>query len=236
LSALSRIFLHKSKRSFLKKFKDSFSFYPTDIEIYLQAFRHKSVSIYPEYNNERLEFLGDTVLATVFSDFLYKRYPLENEGFLTQIRAKLTNRTFLNNLALEMGFNHFVIYDSSIQLENRPPNNLFGNALEAFVGALYLDKGYKYTYAYVVKKVVAKHIDINTVQQEEDNYKGRLYELVQKDKKEIKFIMEETEEEHHKVYTASVIIDGTEMGKGTGLKKKTAEQQAAAQAYKKLLN
>ena len=234
MNALSRIFLLRSKRSFLKKFKSAYSFYPTNVEFYLQAFRHKSVSKYPEYNNERLEFLGDSVLSTVLSDYVYKKYPQVNEGFLTQIRSKLTNRAFLNNLAIELDFKQFVIYDSSIRLENRPPNNLFGNALEAFIGAIYLDKGYRFTYNYVVKKLIGEHIDVNIVQQEEDNYKGRLFELVQRDKLDIKFVMEETEEENHKLYTASVIISGKEMGRGSGLKKKTAEQQAAAEAYKKM--
>ena len=133
-----------------------------------------------------------------------------------------------------MGFKEFVEYDNSIQLKNRPANNLFGNALEAFIGATYIDKGYNFTYRFIVDKFIGKHIDINSLQKEEDNYKGRLYELVQRDKKEIRFIMEETEDENHKIYTAFVMIDGKEMGRGTGYKKKSAEQQAASEAYKKM--
>jgi ribonuclease III len=234
LIALSRIFLNKNDKLFLKKFKNTFGFYPSDIALFQQAFRHKSINIKPEKNNERLEFLGDSVLSTVLSDFVYHKYPRVNEGFLTQIRSKITNRTFLNNLAIEIGFKSFVEFDGSIQMENRPANNLFGNAFEAFIGALYIDKGYNVTYNFLVKKVIQNHIDINSLQKEEDNYKGRIYELVQRDKKEIRFIMEETEEEYNKIYTALVVIDGIEMGRGTGLKKKAAEQQAAAEAYKKM--
>jgi ribonuclease III len=234
LSALSRIFLQKRKKSFLKKFKSVFAFYPTSADLFQQAFRHKSVSIDPEQNNERLEFLGDSVLSTILSDYVYKKYPRVNEGFLTQIRSKITNRAFLNNLAIDLGLKQFVEYDNSIQLENRPANNIFGNALEAFVGAMYIDKGYNYTCNFVVKKFIEELVDINSLQQEEDNYKGRLYELVQRDKLEIRFIMEETEEDHHKIYTAFVIIDGKELGRGTGYKKKAAEQQAAAEAFKKM--
>lgn len=234
MSALSRIFLREKDKSFLKKFKSAFDFYPNDIALFQQAFRHKSVSIQPQNNNERLEFLGDSVLSTVLTDYVYKKYPKVNEGFLTQIRSKITNRTFLNNLAVNLNFKSFVEFDSSIQLENRPTNNLFGNALEAFIGAMYIDKGYNFTYRFVIKKFVEDHININILQQEEDNYKGRLYELVQRDKKDIRFVMEETESQNHKIYTAFVIIDGKEMGKGSGLKKKSAEQQAAAEAYKKM--
>lgn len=232
--ALSRIFPPEKDKSFLKKFKSAFAFYPSHIGLFQQAFRHKSLSIRPEFNNERLEFLGDSVLSTVLSDFVYNKYTGVDEGFLTQIRSKITNRAFLNKLAINLGFKEFVEYDSSIQLENRPANNLFGNALEAFVGAMYIDKGYSFTYKFVIKKFIGEHIDINSLQQEEDNYKGRLYELVQRDKKTIRFIMEETEDENHKAYTAFVIIDGKEMGRGSGFKKKVAEQQAATEAYKKM--
>ena len=188
----------------------------------------------PELNNERLEFLGDSVLSTVMTDYVYRKYPDVNEGFLTQIRSKVTNRAFLNKLALKLGFKEFVEYDRSIQMDNRPANNLFGNALEAFIGAIYIDKGYNFAYQFVIKKCIGEHIDINTLEQKEDNYKGRLYELVQRDKKEIRFIMEETEDQNHKIYTAFVIIDGKELGRGKGHKKKVAEQQAAEEAYKKM--
>ena len=232
--ALTRIFLPEKHKIFLKKFKNAFGFYPANINLFRQAFRHKSVNMQPEFNNERLEFLGDSVLSTVMTDYVYRKYPTVNEGFLTQLRSKITNRAFLNKLAIKLGFKDFVEYDKSIQLDNRPANNLFGNALEAFIGAIYIDKGYASAYQFVVKKCIDEHIDINSLEQEEDNYKGRLYELVQKDRKEIRFIMEETEDENHKIYTAFVIIDGKELGRGTGFKKKVAEQQAAEEAYKKM--
>jgi ribonuclease III len=234
LVALTRIFLPEKQKLFLKKFKNAFGFYPNNLQIYLQAFRHKSVAMQSEVNNERLEFLGDSVLSTVMTDYVYRKYADVNEGFLTQIRSKITNRAFLNRLALNLNFKAFVEYDKSIQLENRPANNIFGNALEAFIGAIYIDKGYNFASQFVIKKCIGEHIDINRLEQKEDNYKGRLYELIQRDRKEIRFIMEETEEDNHKIYNASVIIDGTEMGKGSGLKKKEAEQQAAEEAYKKM--
>jgi len=234
LIALTRILLPEKQKLFLKKFKNAFAFYPSNISLFLQAFRHKSIGMQPELNNERLEFLGDSVLSTVMTDYVYRKYPDVNEGFLTQIRSKVTNRAFLNKLALKLGFKEFVEYDRSIQMDNRPANNLFGNALEAFIGAIYIDKGYNFAYQFVIKKCIGEHIDINTLEQKEDNYKGRLYELVQRDKKEIRFIMEETEDQNHKIYTAFVIIDGKELGRGKGHKKKVAEQQAAEEAYKKM--
>jgi ribonuclease-3 len=231
---LARYLLPQNQKAFLKKFKHAFAFYPSDINLFLQAFRHKSVNMLPQQNNERLEFLGDSVLSSIMTDFVYTKYPDLGEGFLTQIRSKITNRAFLNKLALDLGFADFVEYDKSIQFDNRPVSNLFGNALEAFIGAIYLDKGYNFTRSFVIERCIGAHINIDSLEQIEDNYKGRLYELVQRDRKEIRFIMEETEEEHHKIYTASVIIDGTELGRGKGYKKKVAEQQAAAEAYKKM--
>jgi ribonuclease-3 len=184
-------------------------------------------------NNERLEFLGDAILGAIIADFLYNRFPQEDEGFLTKTRSKLVNRSFLTNLTFEMGLHVFI---NSNMTKSNDKSHIYGDALEALIGAIYLDKGYKTTKYFVTKKILSQFVNLNEVEQSDSNFKSQLIEWSQKNHKEINF--ETTEESadnsKHPKFKAVVKIDNKQIGKGTGTSKKEAHQEAAKEALEKL--
>ena len=221
-------------REFRKKIKRDFGFRPGNPLLFKLAFQHRSLFPQANTNNERLEFLGDAVLSLIVSDYFYSRYPLNEEGHLSRMRSKLIKRSQLNKIAYDFGISGYVEFDKSIILDNRPYNDLFGNALEAFIGAMYIDRGYNFTRKYVVTRIVDRILDINELVEREDNFKGKLYEYIQKENLKIRFVTEESEQNNQKVYHSYVYIEGNELGSGMGHKKKSAEQHAAEVAFRKL--
>ncbi|MGM0620192.1 MAG: ribonuclease III [Bacteroidota bacterium] len=218
--------------------KELLGFYPSNLKLYDLAFIHKSASVFDSQgnmvNNERLEFLGDAILGAVIADFLYNRFPQQDEGFLTKTRSKLVNRTFLTRLTFDMGLH---IYIDSNTTKNIDRSHIYGDALEALIGAIYLDKGYLDAKYFVTKKILSQFVNLNEIEQKDSNFKSQLIEWCQKNKKEVVF---ETTEEEAKdkskppLFTAVVKVDNRIFGKGTGTSKKEAQQNAASETLKKL--
>lgn len=209
---------------------------PRNIELYILAVKHSSVSKSEHDSNERLEYLGDAVLGLVVADFLFKKYPFKSEGFLTEIRSKIVNRESLNNIARKIGLDKLVKFH---QHKNLPfsHKSIYGNALEALVGAVYLDFGYKTAKKFTLNKLVVPHIDMHDTVNSISNFKSALIEWAQKESKDIRFdIIEEKGNNHNKEFTAQVFIDDTPYEKGTGLSKKKAEQSAAEKTHERIQN
>ena len=205
-------------------------FYPQNIEYYKIAFAHKSQGFRDKngkpLNNERLEFLGDAVLETVVSDILFHHFEKRHEGFLTATRSKIVQRESLNRLAKEMGI------DKLIQTATRTTSHhshLGGNAFEALMGAIYLDKGYKTCQKFVKKQILGRLMDLDGVANKEVNFKSKLLEWCQKNKLKQDFVMrlDESDKQKEPVFYCTVVIESIEFGFGKGYSKKEAQQLAA---------
>ncbi|RIH62936.1 ribonuclease III [Mariniphaga sediminis] len=234
-----RIKLFSSPRKeFYLFLKDLLGFYPANLKLYDLAFIHKSASVYDSQgnlvNNERLEFLGDAILGAIIAEFLYNRFPQQDEGFLTKNRSKLVNRPFLTRLTFDMGLNVFI---DSNTTKNIDKSHIYGDALEALIGAIYLDTDYQTTKYFVTKKILSQFVNLSEIEQKDTNFKSQLIEWSQKNKKDIRFeTIEEPAKDKSKQprFVAKVQVDNKEMGKGVGTSKKEAQQNAARETLKKL--
>ena len=225
-------------RKYVKSLKNLLGFVPGNLSLYRLAFRHKSVAQNLKKgiknSNERLEFLGDAVLGSVVAEVLFKLYPYEDEGFLTELRSKIVNRVNLNQLARKLGFEQLIQYDNRMVNSTRQ-SSLLGDAFEALVGAVYLDKGYDFTRNFLINHIIKSHIDIHKLEQTETNFKSKLIEWCQRHGKDITFeLIENKEGESNKLFTVQVLIDGEIMGSGKEFNKKTAEKLAAEKACESL--
>lgn len=229
--------IFSSGRDFYFKIVHILGFLPGKVFLYEIAFIHKSASSTLKngqvINNERLEYLGDAILDAVIADYLYTRFPDKNEGFLTQLRAKLVKRKMLNKLADNLGLASLLVSRTN---EDQSKINLLGNAFEALIGAIYLDKGYVRTKKYVIKKVLNKYVDLEKLSRKESDFKSRIIEWAQKNKQEISFVSREDASVGSNVihYIASLLLEEKEMGTGSGYSKKEAEQKAAEQALRNI--
>ncbi len=211
--------------------------YPNNIEIYKLALVHKSASVTLEngtlINNERLEYLGDAIIEAVVSDMLYVEYPYENEGFLTQMRSKIVSRNSLNQLSDQIGISKYIVAQSSATLNKK---NLNGDAFEAMMGAIYLDKGYNFTNRLLINKIFKKYLDLEIVTETETDYKSRLIEWCQKNKKNFSIQSKHGEEYTNSdpQFIAIVTISGKDYGYGIGGSKKEAEQRASFNTIREL--
>lgn len=206
--------------------------------LYRLAFRHKSVAQVVKKgvknSNERLEFLGDAVLGSVVAEVLFKMYPYEDEGFLTELRSKIVSRINLNQLGRKLGFEQLVEFDSRVINTNRQ-SSLLGDAFEALVGAVYLDKGYNFTKDFLVNRIIKSHIDINQLEKTETNFKSKLIEWCQRHSKDVTFELTTNQQgESSKLFTVQANIDGEMLGCGKEFNKKTAEKLAAEKACEAL--
>ncbi|MDQ3290403.1 MAG: ribonuclease III [Bacteroidota bacterium] len=203
---------------------------PGNMRLYHLALTHTSFGK-PQSNerhqtNERLEFLGDSILGAVIADFLYKKFPYKDEGFLTEIRSRIVNRESLNSIALKIGINTIVKVDQASHSARYKSIN--GNALEALVGAIYLDKGYKQTKHFILEKLIKPHFDLNELVTTTKNFKSKLIEWAQAQNKVVKFdIINQKQSGSTTEFTSEVTIDGQPIAIGTGYSKKKAEQAAA---------
>ncbi len=209
-------------------------FVPGNLSLYRLAFRHKSVAQNikkgVKNSNERLEFLGDAVLGSVVAEVLFKLYPYEDEGFLTELRSKIVNRVNLNQLARKLGFEQLIQYDNRM-VNSARQGSLLGDAFEALIGAVYLDKGYDFTRNFLITHIIKPHIDIHTLEQTETNFKSKLIEWCQRHGKDITFeLIENGDGESNKLFTIQASIDGEVMGQGKEFNKKNAEKLAAEKA------
>ncbi|HVW96614.1 MAG TPA: ribonuclease III [Mucilaginibacter sp.] len=225
-------------RKYVKVLKNLLGFVPGNLSLYKLAFRHKSaaqnIKRGIKNSNERLEFLGDAVLGSVVADVLFKLYPYEDEGFLTELRSKIVSRNNLNALARKLGFDRLIEYDSRM-LNSSRQGSLLGDAFEALIGAVYLDKGYDFTRSFLVNYIIKAHVDIQTLEQTETNFKSKLIEWCQRHSKDVVFYLVDNDDgENSKLFTVQAIVDGDVMGQGKEFSKKNAEKLAAEKACESL--
>ena len=206
---------------------------PGNYSLYYTALSHRSVKENSDENNERLEYLGDAVLSTVIADYLFKRYPYKGEGFLTEMRSKMVNRQQLNEIALKMGVKKLTLYN---KFDNfLKGSQIFGNTLEALVGAVYLDKGYKKTQRWIVKQIILPYVFVDDLEQIDINLKNRLIGWASKNGKKLEFeTIQEKLEGNRRIFTMAVVLDGIVLSQGKGYNKKDASQLAAQSAIEKL--
>ncbi len=211
-------------------FRRMFGVTPDNLELYKLALVHRSASVrLPDgrmVNNERLEFLGDAVLETVVSDFLFIEYPEYTEGLLTQLRSKIVSRQSVNAIAVSLGLDHMVVSHSGGSFAQK---HIYGNALEAMIGALYLDKGYNRINRILINDILRRKLDVDDISHTETDFKSRLIEWCQKSKRQIHFATTQCSgsSPSHPEFESRLMIDGVEMGHGRGGSKKEAEQNAA---------
>ncbi len=224
------------QRALAQKIKAIIGYLPDNLICYEQALRHHSVSKTIHHSgskdsNERLEFLGDAMLNAIVADYLFKKYPFKDEGFLTQLRSKIVSRESLNELAIKIQLNKLLEYDRRALQNLNLRNSIFGNALEAFLGAIFLDGGFDACQKFITTKLLRYHIDVDKLQITETNFKGRLIEYGQKNGKQIEFEVEEIQDGKNKIYIIKVLLDGNDMGTAQHINKKKAEQMAAQKAF-----
>jgi len=219
--------------SFEKQLKNVLGIKPGSLLLYRTALSHRSVKETAEENNERLEYLGDAVLSAIVADYLFKRYPYKEEGFLTEMRSKMVNRQQLNDIALKMGLKKLTFYnkfDNSLK-----GSQIFGNTLEALVGAVYLDKGYAKTSNWVLKQIVIPHMFVDDLELIDINLKNKLIGWANKNGKTLNFeLAQEKMEGSRRLFTINAVLDGEIISIGKGYNKKDASQVAAQVAVEKL--
>lgn len=208
-------------------------FAPGTISLYKTAFSHRSVKEGTDENNERLEYLGDAILSGIVADYLFKRYPYKGEGFLTEMRSKMVNRQTLNEIAVKMGLKKITIYnrnDGSLKV-----SQIFGNTLEALVGAIYVDKGFNQTKQWVLKQIIIPHMFVENLETLEINHKNKLYGWANKNGKNLEFeTLEEKFENGRRLFTVGAVVDGELIAEGKAFNKKDASQIASQVAVEKL--
>jgi len=206
---------------------------PGNLSLYTTALSHRSVKEGADENNERLEYLGDAVLSTIVADYLFKKYPYKGEGFLTEMRSKMVNRQQLNDMAIKMGLKKITLYnkfDGSLK-----GSQIFGNTLEALVGAVYLDKGYRKTQKWVQKQMIIPHLYVDDLEAIDINLKNKLIGWASKNGKLLSFeTIEERLENSRRVFTIAAVLDGEHLAQGQGYNKKDASQVAAQKAIERL--
>ena len=228
-----KFFKEEVGASFKKQLKNVLGFSPNNLSLYTTALTHRSVRENADENNERLEYLGDAVLSALVADYLFMRYPYREEGFLTEMRSKMVNRQQLNEIALRMGLKKITLYnksDGSLKI-----SQIFGNTLEALVGAIYLDRGYKKTAKWVTERIILPHMFIDDLEGIEINIKNKLYGWANKNGKALEFeTLNEKFENGRRLFTIGATVDGELVAEGKGYNKKDASQVAAQLAVDKL--
>lgn len=220
----------RKERELYRSFYSILGFYPRNISYYRQALMHKSVGMNVSgekpLNNERLEFLGDAVLDAVVGEIVYHHFPGKKEGFLTIARSKVVKRETLGHVAVQIGLDKLVQYQGSTQLHN---SYVAGNAFEALVGAIYLDRGYDACHRFVQKRILDHLIDLDKLAYQEVNFKSKLLEWAQKHKLTLEYdlLSEERDSSGSPVFRTRVLINGVECGRGTGFSKKESHQVAS---------
>ena len=219
--------------SFKKQLKGLLGYSPGNIFLYKTSLTHRSIKDTIDENNERLEYLGDAILSALVADYLFKRYPYKEEGFLTEMRSKMVNRQQLNDIAIKMGLKKITLFNrADISLKT---SQIFGNTLEALVGAIYLDKGYKKTTKWVNERIIIPHMFIEDLEMLEINHKNKLYGWANKNGKQLDFeTIQEQMENGRRLFTIGAVINGKIIAQGKAYNKKDASQIAAQLAVEKL--
>jgi ribonuclease-3 len=228
-----KLFSFKSITAFDQQIIDMLGIRPGNIQLYRNALSHRSVKETADENNERLEFLGDAVLSAIVADYLFKRYPYKGEGFLTEMRSKMVNRQQLNDIALKMGLRKLTFYN---KFDNAlKGSQIFGNTLEALIGAVYLDKGYDKTKTWILKQIIIPHLYLEDLELIDINLKNKLIGWANKNGKTVTFdLAEEKLEGNRRIFTMNAVLDGEVFAQGKAGNKKDASQVAAQIAVEKL--
>lgn len=206
---------------------------PGNLSLYKTSLTHRSVRDSIDENNERLEYLGDAILSALVADYLFKRYPYKEEGFLTEMRSKMVNRQQLNDIAVKMGLKKITVYNKSDA--SLKTSQIFGNTLESLVGAIYLDLGYKKTSKWVAERIIMPHMFVDDLEGIEINQKNKLYGWANKNGKQLDFeTIDERLENGRRLFTVAAVINGKIIAQGKAFNKKDASQIAAQLAVDKL--
>ncbi|MDD4777394.1 MAG: ribonuclease III [Fermentimonas sp.] len=227
---------HRGKEPYLS-FYNVLGFYPDRIDLYKEAMTHRSSSIRSKkgkwVNNERLEFLGDAILDAIVADILYKKFEHKKEGFLTSTRSRIVQRETLNKLAVDLGLDKLIVSATRNLAHN---TNIYGDALEALIGAIYLDQGYRVAKKFVFETMIKQHLNIEKVLKSEVDFKSRLIEWGQKNRVDVLFEVTDSsyDSQNNPVFVSCVKVGNVEVGSGKGYSKKESHQKAAKVAIKKL--
>lgn len=227
---------YSKNRQLYQSIKNIFGFYPENIFLYQLALRHKSIAneIHNgvKNSNERLEYLGDAILDAVVAEFLFKLFPYKDEGFLTKMRSKIVSRVQLNKLSMKLGISSLVQSSKDVY---SIPKSINGDAFEALIGAIYLDKGYNFTRKIIVENIIKMHLNIEELENTETNYKSRLIEWAQKEKKEIEFkVVREVGNGNKRLHVVELFIESDLVSTAKDYSIKGAEQLAAEKAFNNL--
>lgn len=219
-----------SDARFTRHIQQLLKFTPKNIDLFKQAFYHSSNQEldYPNIqNNERLEFLGDAILSTVVADYLFKKYPSSDEGFLTKMRSKIVKRKTLNAIAEKMGLDIFLHEFNNVKLSK----SMLGNALEALLGAIYIEKGYLFTHRMITNKILKEYINLKALEDYNDNYKSQLLEWCQKEGNTVNYkVIDKFKRGNRDCFRIGVYINKNKMASAIAYSKKSAEQSASHRA------
>lgn len=219
----------KSDKDFKNWIKTTTGLTPKNIALYQQAFYHSSISVKRSgtvVSNERLEFLGDAVLGAIIAEYLFKMFPYKDEGFLTQLRSKIVNGQSLKELALKFGFNYFL--KASLTRDEKTKSSAYGDAFEAFIGAVYLDAGYNATRKFVINKIVKIHLDVGELMNTNEDYKSQLQIYCQKYKLPLEYkLISEDRNGTQKLFVVQVFVNNKPYTRFENFSKRVAEQKAA---------
>jgi len=223
----------KQERKFIPALHSVLGFYPGNLSLYKLAFSHRSLAIEKaggiRLSNERLEYLGDAVLGAVVADLLFRKYPTKEEGFLTEMRSRLVSRDHLRQMAVKLGI------DELLQRDALPGSyrSMYGDALEALIGAIYLDKGYRVTRDFIIGRIIRPHVDLTEIESTEKNFKSVLLNWSQREKRNVVF-QPVNENSRDRLITIRLMIDGEAKAEGSDYIKKKAEQLAAEKVCREL--
>ncbi len=213
---------------FIRDIRDLLGFTPRNLHLFKQAFIHKSNQEFQnEKSNERLEFLGDALLSTIIAEYLFKKYPYKDEGFLTKMRAKIVRRSTLNTVGYDLGLDIFLKQYNQVNLSD----SMLGNALEALIGAVYMEKGYEFTRDFVVIRILQEHMDMEVLEKKDENFKSRLLEWCQKYNKSLEYeLLKKFRFNKRDCFQVGVLVDGERLSEASDFNKKGAEQIASRKA------
>jgi ribonuclease III len=217
--------------------KNLLGFYPRNIFLYKIALSHKSApQIWlkgQQVNNERLEYLGDAVLSSIVADYLYKKFPYQHEGFLTEMRSRIVSRSRFNKLSLKMGLDKLIFQGNGSFSSSK---SIFGDTFEALIGAVYLDKGYNFVRKVVISRIIDVHLDVDEIERTDTNFKSRILEYAQREKRQLEFrVIQEFGDGHRKQYMVELYLDNEPVSRGQDFSIKAAEQVAAEKACEEFL-
>ena len=224
-----RLLFRKDKEPYLCFYK-MLGFYPRNIEIYQQALLHKSSSIKAGkgrlLNNERLEFLGDAILDAIVADIVYKKFEGKREGFLSNTRSKIVQRETLNRVAVEIGLDKLIKYTTRQSSHN---SYMCGNAFEALIGAIYLDRGYRACKKFMEERIINQYLNLEKISRKEVNFKSKLIEWSQKNKFCVEFnlIEQSLDSDQNPIFETQITVENIPAGTGKGYSKKESQQEAA---------